>query len=183
MDAIEAIMTRRSIRKYADKPIDDNLVRQLLQAAMAAPSAGNEQPWHFVVIWDRAVLDRIPDFHPYAQMLKGAALAILVCADADLETLPGRMIMDCSAATENMLLAAHALGLGAVWVGIYPVEERITELRKLLEIPSRVVPVALVSLGFPSERYHKENRYKPERIHLEKWPSSENKEKDVKKEK
>ena len=152
MDTIEAIMTRRSIRKYTANRVPAEVVEQLLRAGMAAPSAANEQPWHFVVITERKTLVQVPTFHAHAHMLKEAALAILVCNDSGLELMKGRGVLDCSAATQNMLLAAHALGLGAVWLGIYPVEERMNGMRKLLNMPSRVVPVALVSLGYPDER-------------------------------
>ena len=169
METIEAIMTRRSIRKYTDKPVPDEVVKQLLQAAMAAPSARNEQPWHFVVISDRSLLNQVPSFHPYSHMLKEAALAILVCVDPQLEISRGRGVLDCSAATENILLAAHALGLGAVWLGIYPAEERMAGIRKLLNMPVDIVPISLVSVGYPDEKLKKEDRYKSERVYLDKW--------------
>jgi nitroreductase len=169
MDAIEAIMTRRSMRKYTAQQVSDEIVTRLLQAGMAAPSAANEQPWHFVVIKERSLLNKVPSFHPHSHMLKEAALAILVCEDPSLEVVRGRGMLDCSAATENILLAAHALGLGAVWLGIYPVEERMAGMRNLLNIPSQVIPVALVSIGYPDEKLRKEDRFKPERVHSNRW--------------
>lgn len=172
MDTIETIMSRRSVRKYTDGKVPDELVAQLLRAAMAAPSAANEQPWHFVVITDRSVLCQVPSFHPHAHMLREAAVAILVCCDPALEVVKGRGILDCSAATQNMLLAAHDMGLGAVWLGIYPVAERMAGMRKLLNMPTRVVPVSLVSLGYPDERLREEDRFKPERVHFQHWMGS-----------
>lgn len=169
MDTIEAILTRRSIRKYTGQRVPEDLVYQLLQAAMAAPSAANEQPWQFVVISDRSILAQVPSFHPHAHMLKEAALAILVCDDPGLELSKGRGVLDCSAATQNMLLAAHASGLGAVWLGIYPVEERMNGMRKLLNLPARIVPVSLVSIGYPDEKLRTEDRFKPERVHYQRW--------------
>ena len=169
MDTFEAILTRRSVRKYKDKPVPEDVVRQLLQAAMAAPSAANEQPWHFVVVKERKTLDQVPTFHPHSHMLKQAALAILVCEDPSLEVYAGRGQLDCSAATMNILLAAHAMGLGAVWVGIYPVEERMNKIRQLLGIPSGVNPIALVSIGYPDEKPSGGDRFKPERVHFERW--------------
>ncbi|MGA9049351.1 MAG: nitroreductase family protein [Dehalococcoidia bacterium] len=169
MDAIEAIMTRRSIRKYTEQPVADEVVERLLRAGMAAPSAANEQPWHFAVIKDRSLLDQVPSFHPHSHMIKGAALAILVCEDPGLEVVKGRGMLDCANATENILLAAHALGLGAVWLGIYPVEERMNGMRKLLGIPSQIIPVALVSIGYPDEKLRQEDRFKPERVHSNLW--------------
>ena len=184
MDTIEAIITRRSVRKYTDNRVPEDLVKQLLRAAMAAPSAANEQPWHFVVITDRSIMAQVPSFHPHSHMLKEAALAILVCNDSSLELMKGRGVLDCSAATQNMLLAAHALGLGAVWLGIFPVEERMNGMRKLLNMPSRVMPVALVSIGYPDERLREEDRFKPERVHYQRWMgSAEDKGKKTKKEK
>jgi len=184
MDTIEAILTRRSVRKYTDNRVPEDVVNQLLRAAMAAPSAANEQPWHFVVITDRSILARVPSIHPHSHMLKEAALAILVCSDPSLELTKGRGVLDCSAATQNILLAAHALGLGAVWLGIYPVEERMSGMRKLLNMPSRVVPISLVSIGYPDERLRSEDRYKPERVHYQRWMgSAEDKVKKAKKEK
>ncbi len=172
MDAIEAIMTRHSIRKYTAQPVTDELVDRLLQAGMAAPSAANEQPWHFVVIKERRLLEQVPSFHPYSHMLKEAALAILVCEDPGLEIIKGRGMLDCSAATQNILLAAHALGLGAVWLGIYPVKERMNGMRKLLNIPSQIVPVSLVSIGYSDEKLRKEDRFKPERVHYNQWTAT-----------
>ena len=184
MDTIEAILTRRSVRKYTDNRVPEDLVKQLLRAAMAAPSAANEQPWHFVVITDRSIMAQVQSFHPHSHMLKEAALAILVCSDPSLELTKGRGVLDCSAATQNLLLAAHALGLGAVWLGIYPVEERMNGMRKLLNMPSRVVPLALVSIGYPDERLRTEERFKAERVHYQRWMgSADDKVKKVKKEK
>jgi nitroreductase len=171
MDTIDNIMTRRSIRKYKSGKIPEDIIKQLLEAAMQAPSAGNEQPWHFVVINERKILDQVPSFHPHAYMLRDAPLAILVCDDLDLEMYKNRGILDCSAATENILLAAHALGLGAVWLGIYPVDERINGMRRLLNMPASVVPVSLVSIGYPGEKHQTDYRYKNERVHLNRWRS------------
>ncbi len=169
MDTIECLLTRRSIRKYTDRPIDNSLVKQLLQVAMAAPSSANEQPWQFVVIKDRKLLHEASTIHTFSYMLDQAALAILVCEDPTFEFNAGRGPLDCSAATMNILLAAHALGLGAVWVGIFPVQERMEKARSLLDIPQHVIPLALVSLGYPDETPHSEDRFKEERVHYDRW--------------
>jgi nitroreductase len=166
---MDAILARRSIRKYTDQGVSDAVVQTLLQAAMAAPSAGNEQPWHFVVIRDRQILTEITTFHPYAGMLKECPLAILVCGDEMLEQFKGFWIQDCSAATENLLIAAQSIGLGAVWLGIYPIEERVAGIRKLLGIPAHVHPFALISVGYPAEEKQPANRYKAERVHTDQW--------------
>jgi nitroreductase len=169
MEAIECILTRRSIRKYKKEKIPADLIRELLTAAMSAPSARNEQPWHFIVIDERKILDEIPKFHPYAQMLKEAPLAILIAGDKKLTSHEGYLIQDCSAATQNLLLACHAQGLGAVWIGIYPREERIKGIKNLLSLPEDILPVSLVAIGYPAEKKEAENRYKPERVHHNRW--------------
>ncbi|MDQ7784453.1 MAG: nitroreductase family protein [Desulfomonilaceae bacterium] len=168
MDAMQAILTRRSIRKYTSEPVSDEQVTELLKAAMSAPTAGN-QPWHFVVVRDRAALDSITRFHPHAEMLKQASVAISISGDPTVETLKGRWLLDCAAATENILIAANALDLGACWVGIYPVEERIKALRNLLGIPEHVIPLSMVSLGHPGEKKDPPDRFRPERIHYDTW--------------
>jgi len=169
VDAIEAILTRRSIRRYTPQQVAEETVRQLLQAAMSAPSAGNERPWHFIVITDRRLLDEIPRFHPFAAMLKEASVAIVVCGDLRLEQYKGHWVQDCSAATQNLLLAAHTKGLGAVWVGIYPREDRVINVRKLLGLPDSVVPLCLVPLGYPAERIPSSDRYDASRVHSNTW--------------
>jgi nitroreductase len=169
MEALEAIKTRRSIRKFAGDPVSADDVRTVLEAAMAAPSAGNEQPWQFVVISDRATLDAIPAFHEHAGMMREAPLAVLVCADDRLAKYDIFWPQDCAAATQNLLLAAHASGLGAVWVGVYPVEGLINRLREMLALPPEVTPFALVAVGRPAERKPPAGRFDPGRIHHERW--------------
>jgi nitroreductase len=169
MDALDAIRTRRSIRQYTARPVPEATVTEILRAAMCAPSAGNQQPWEFVVIADRAVREAIPSFHPYAGMLRQAPLAVLVCGNLRRETYKGYWVQDCAAAAENLLLAAHAMGLGAVWVGIYPKEDRVAKLQQLLGLPAHVVPMALVPLGYPAEQVPSPDRYDPARVHRERW--------------
>mgnify|MGYP000915949258 CR=1 FL=1 len=169
METIKAILTRRSIRKFTAKAVSDEKIKILLEAAMHAPSAGNSQPWHFIVVKDRKILDKIPDFHPHAMMLKACNTAIIVCADPAMEKYKNRWSQDCSAATENILLAAHASGLGAVWVGIYPVEERVKGTSSLLNLPKRIIPFSIVALGYPAEEKKPGKRFKPDRIHHNTW--------------
>ena len=169
MDALDAILSRRSIRKYTAQPISDETIKEVLEAAMAAPSAGNEQPWHFVVIDDRRMLDEIPKFHPYSRMLAGAPMAILVCGDLELQKYEGYWVQDCSAATENLLIAAQAKGLGAVWLGVYAIEERVVGFRKLLGIPDHVIPFALISIGYPAEQKPGADRYNSSRVRRNRW--------------
>ncbi len=169
MDAMDVILSRRSVRKYTERPVPDEMVNELLQAAMAAPSAGNEQPWHFIVIRDRAILDAIPAFHPYSAMLKYASVAIVVCGDLLREKFRGFWVQDCAAATENLLLAATAMGLGAVWTAIYPMEERVAGMRKLLDLPEPVIPLSLVPVGYPAEPQRRAERFAVERVHWDRW--------------
>jgi nitroreductase len=169
MDALTALYSRRSVRLYTGKPVARESVNEILQAAMCAPSAGNERPWHFIVLTDRGILDEIPKFHPYSAMLKHASVAVLVCGDASLEKHKGCWVLDCSAATENILLAAHAKGLGAVWCGVYPTEDRVVNLRKLLNLPDRIVPFSLVPIGFPAESKTTEERFDGSRVHYNGW--------------
>jgi nitroreductase len=129
----------------------------------------NQQPWHFVIIHERQKLDEIILFHPHADMLKDASVAILVCGDMNLDKNKGYWVQDCSAATQNLLLAAHGRDLGAVWVGVYPREDRVAAFRKLLQIPQEVVPFSLVSIGYPAEFKPPANRYDPGRIHTDNW--------------
>lgn len=169
MDAREAIFSRRSIRKYTGQAVPDEVVADLLKAAMAAPSAGNEQPWHFVVVRDRAILDAIPKFHPYSAMLKHADLAVLVCGDLTLEKHQGCWVQDCSAATQNLLLAATAAGLGAVWTAVYPMQDRVAGMRMLLNLPETVLPLSLIPIGYPAEQPGKADRFNAARIHRDRW--------------
>ena len=169
MDAMEAILTRRSVRKYIKKSLSEQIVKELLEAAMSAPSAGNEQPWHFIVIDKPQILSKVTIFHNHAQMLKDASIAILVCGDLKLDKHNGMWIQACSAATENILIAVRAKEIGAVWLGIFPREERINGMRQLLNIPDDVVQFSLISIGYPAEKQYRINRYNISRIHHNKW--------------
>ena len=169
MDTIEAIHTRRSIRNYQDKQIPDELITQILKAAMAAPSARNQQPWEFIVISDPEIKEEVPTVSPFTKMILSAPAGILVCGNLDIETAPGYWVIDCSAATQNLLLAAHSLGLGAVWTGVYPREERMNGLTELLNLPQHISPHSLVVMGYPVEIPPQQDRFKPERIHYNTW--------------
>lgn len=169
MDTLQAIHSRRSVRRYLDKPVDADEVQKLLAAAMQAPSARNQQPWQFVVIDDRAVLGKIPSFMPNAAMAAEAPMAILVCGDLALEKSEGYWVVDCAAAVQNMLLAAHALGLGACWCGVYPREKRMDGLRDLLALPGNVVAHSLVVIGHPAEQIAPVDRFQKSRIHRNRW--------------
>ena len=169
IDAIEAIITRRSIRKYEKKPVAVSVLQELIKIGMSAPSAGNEQPWHFIIINDHEILEEIPSFHPHSQMLKDASAAILVCLDKELEKHKDMGIQDCSAVTQNILIALNAKGLGGVWLGVHPRPERVNGLRNLLDIPENIIPFSLISLGHPNEEKPPSDRYNESRVHYNKW--------------
>ena len=152
--ALECIMTRTSVREYQNRPVGRDTVEILLRAAMAAPTAVNKQPWTFVVVDEREVLDSLTAYLPYARMLAHAPLAIVTCGDMTraIEGDAREMwVQDVSAATENLLLAAHAVGLGAVWTGVYPIDERVEGVRKALALPDNLVPLAVVPVGYPAK--------------------------------
>jgi nitroreductase len=169
MNVLEAILSRRSVRKYEKQAISAEELTDLVRYAMYAPSAVNKQPWHFIIIDDRNVLNEIMKFHPHASMLSQAAAAILVCGDEEMAHTPAYWPVDCSAATQNLLLAAHGKGFGAVWLGIYPREERIEAMKKLMQLPAHIHPFSLISIGYTTEAPRIANRFKPERIHTNKW--------------
>lgn len=169
METIEAILTRRSIRKFTNQVIDKETIELILKAAMYAPSARNTQSWQFIILTDRKILNAIPKIHPYASMMHEATLAILVCGDKTSEPSEGYINTNCSAATQNILLAAHALGIGSVWLGVYPREERMKGMTDLFGLPENIIPISLIALGCPNEKITQPERFKKERIHYEKW--------------
>lgn len=174
MDALTAIHTRRSIRHYLDRPVPASLVEELLRAAMAAPSACNQQPWEFVVIDAPNLIQDIPKFNPAAMPLRTAPLAVVVCGNLKRQVplAEGFWVQDCSAAIQNLLLAAHANGLGAVWLGGYPLEHLVDKVQKLIGLPRSVIPLAVIAVGYPSETKQAEDRYRPSRIHHNRWRES-----------
>ncbi|MGD0709648.1 MAG: nitroreductase family protein [Bacteroidales bacterium] len=169
MDTFDAIYSRRSIRKYESKAVEPEKIQKLLTAAMYAPSARNTQSWQYIVITERSVLKTIMDVHPYAQMLAEAPLAIIVCGDKTMEPNEGYLNTNCSAATQNILLAAQASGLGSVWLGVYPRQERMKGIAGLFMLPEHIIPISLIALGYPAEKKMDPGRYMPERVHYNKW--------------
>ena len=166
-ELIKAIFARRSMRKYTAEPVSKNDVKTMLEAAMAGPSASNRKPWHFVVVTDRQKLDNLARVHPYGKMLFDAPLCIAVCGDKTIS--PRYWVQDCSASSENVLLAATALGLGAVWLGVHPREERVRPIRKVLNIPENIVPLNLIPIGHPAEEKEPRTQYDEMRVHHEHW--------------
>ena len=171
-DLIQAIMTRSSIRAFLDKPVSDETVELLLKAAMAAPSAKNSRPWAFVVIRDREQLEKLGASLPNAKMTATAPAAVAICGDLD-KALPGEAreywIQDAAAATENFLLAAHALGLGAVWTGVHPISERIAILKETLRLPEDVEPFCLIPFGYPAVPGSVKDKWDPAAVHQDIW--------------
>ena len=151
MELLEGLFTRRSIRKYRGEKIDNKEILKMVRAAMFAPSANNKRPWRFIVVDDRHIMDSIIKIHPYAAMLSEASHAIIICGDTSLQQGAMYYPLDCSAATQNLLLAAHALGYGAVWLGVYPREERIKPVSELFSLPATIIPVSIVSVGVPEK--------------------------------
>jgi len=164
---IQTIFARRSIRRYTDEPVSEADIKTMLEAAMAAPSASNRKPWQFVVVTERQTLDALAEAHPYGKMLYEATLCIAVCGD--LTEMERHWVQDCSAATENLLLAVTSLGLGAVWLGVYPGEDRVAFARPILGLPETITPLNLISIGHPAEEKEPRTQYDESRVHRERW--------------
>lgn len=168
----EDIMTRTSVRAYSDRPVSDEMVDSLLRAAMAAPTAGNKQPWRFVVIRDTVALNYIADNFDSMKMMRRAKVAVVVCGDTTA-TFSGAgvdyWIQDTSAATENLLLAAHSFGLGAVWCGVYPIPERVADFSRILLLPGEILPLNCIAIGYPEGESAPKDKWKPEYIHYDVW--------------
>ena len=167
---MDAIIARRSVRNFTNQSVSEEQLTQLLKAAMAAPSAGNEQPWEFIVVHDRGALEEITQVHQYSQMLKEAPVAIVVCADPRRGKYPFEYwIQDCAAATENILIAAVTAGLGACWLGIYPQPERVIALRRIFSVPEPIIPFSVVAIGYSVKKMRPSDRFDATRIHQENW--------------
>ncbi len=169
MDVLTAIRTRRSIRKFSEKPVEDNLLYTILDAGLNAPSAKDKRPWHFIVIRHREVLQKLAEIKSDGQMIASANLCIAVCGDKVLEGMEAYLLEDCAAAAENMLLAAHGLGLGAVWCGLYPGKSCFKRTIEILDLPHKVVPIALIAIGHPEEEKVEQSRFDSSKIHFDRW--------------
>jgi len=164
---LEWIFARRSIRKFHSNPVDDEKIDLMLQAAMAAPSANNAKPWHFIVVKDRQTLNRLADIHPYAKMCYEATMAIVVCADPAISN--NYWPQDCSAATQNILLAGTSLGLGTVWLGVHPRMERKEPIKKLFRVPDELEVLSIVAAGYPAEKKQSRTQFDSGLVHYEAW--------------
>ena len=168
--ALDVIMTRTSIRAFTGEPVSKDMLETILKAGMAAPTGMNAQPWRFVVLTDQVKIKEIFGTGFRSEMYTTAGAVIVVCGEAETDGRPNMFwYEDCSAATENILLAAHALGLGAVWTAGYPAMDRVTPVSEALGIPSNVLPLCVVPLGYPAENPDPKDKWKPENIHWEKW--------------
>ncbi|MBO4948450.1 MAG: nitroreductase family protein [Peptococcaceae bacterium] len=167
---MKEIFERRSIRKYTDAPVSDTDIEKLLRAGMQAPSAVNQQPWEFAVLKDKDLMLKVLEFHPYSTPLKTAACAIVVCMKQPLNAMlePYRM-QDCAAATQNILLEATHLGLGTVWMGVYPDETRVNGVRELIQAPAEITPFCIIAVGHPAEQPAPADRYDESRVHINQW--------------
>lgn len=174
MELYEAILNRRSIRKYKSTEVTTGQIEKIIKAGMYAPSAVNKQPWHFIVFRDKDKVKGLLEVHPNASMLLNSNVAVLVCWDEKLQHDVGYGQVDCSAATQNMLLAAHDMGLGAVWTGIYPREKRMDACRTIFNLPDHIHAFAIVSIGYPDEEKAMPERFRKERIHNEVWQGGSN---------
>lgn len=169
MDVLDALFTRRSIRKFSGEVPDDEDIKAIVRAGFYAPSAHNNQPWHFVVIKEEKVLKEIAEMHPYAKMLTQAGCAVIVCGDSEKEKRQGFLVQDCSAAIENMLLAAHGLDLGAVWCGLFPMNTLTDGVKNILSLPDNILPVGMVVIGNSLEERNASERYDETKVHFNKW--------------
>ena len=171
-ETLKTIFARKSVRTYKNIPISDDMFTMLVKAGMAAPTAVDKRPWEFIVITDRALLKQLADALPYAKMAEQAAGAIIVAGDTERQ-IGGKdalfWIMDCSAATENILLAAESLGLGAVWTAVYPDNDRVVAMRKILRMPDTVIPLNLIPIGVPAGPQKPKDKYNPAQIHRNRW--------------
>ena len=160
------LATRRSVRKYTAQPVPDEMIQELLTAGMSAPSGGNSRPWHFVVVTARDQLDALAVLKP---VLERAPVAIVVCGDTELVKHKEAWAINCSLASQNILLAAHAKGLGAVWLGCYPVPDRVARAVDILGLPEHVTPLNMIAIGHPAEDKDTVDRYDASRVHYDRW--------------
>jgi len=169
MEIHDALLTRRSIRKYKDQKISKEDIDKILKAAMFAPSAMNLQAWQFIVINEKEVLIETIKSIPYAELLSQSAAAIIVCGDSLIEKNESWLLQNCSASTQNILLAAHGIGIGSCWIAIHGMDDVYKNIKTQFKLPENIVPVSLISLGYPDEEVKAEERFKQNKIHFNKW--------------
>lgn len=168
-EILNAIFSRRSIRAFTDKKIDEQTLETLLKAGMYAPSAMNTQPWHFIVVRDKETMNKVMKVHPYSKMLKTADVLLVVCSSQINDAQKKFFTQDLGACTENILLAAKSLGIGSCWLGVYPNDDVVCKIAQIFDTPNDIVPFGLIALGYPDEEKSDPNRFDKSRIHNEKW--------------
>lgn len=169
MEGLEAIFTRRSVRKFTGEVLSEADLNIILRAGFYAPSAMDRRPWHFIVVRNPETLAAFASGLRYGKMIPSAGCAIIVCGSRTVEPLTGFLIEDCSAAIQNMLLAAHSLGLGAVWCGLYPVPLYVRVIKQTVKLPREIVPVGLIAVGYKMEERQTPERFDPSRVHTDQW--------------
>jgi len=166
---MNSIFSRRSVRRYTSEKVSDSHIKEILKAGMCAPSARNQRPWHFIVVRDKAVLEALSRTHRYSDMVGAAPAAVVVCGDFSQQSYRDYWALDCSAAAENILIEAEELRLGAVWVAVYPRDERIAHVRSVLSLPPNIMPLCIIPIGHPAEKPELVDRFDESRIHDERW--------------
>jgi nitroreductase len=166
-NVLDLMYSRRAIRDFTDEEVTDEQLEAMLMAAMAAPSVGELRPWHFVVVRKRKTLDALAQVHKYAYMLEKASMAIVICGDEEISER--HWVEDTCVATQNLLLAATALGLGGVWISLYPKKKYQRHVRELLDIPGHVGVLCILALGHPAEKKKVSTKYDHKRVHQEDW--------------
>lgn len=166
-ETLETILNRKSVRKYKDRPVEKEKIDKLVRAGMAAPSSRDRRPWEFIIVTDRKALDTMAEGLPFARMLKETRQAIVVCGDTVKSA--NAWFLDCSAASQNLLLAAESMGLGAVWTAVYPYPDRIEIVRKELRLPDHIMPLNVIPVGYPIQKETPKNKYNAQQIHHNGW--------------
>ncbi len=167
---MNSIFERRSIRRFIKKQIPEDILRSVLEAGMYAPSAGNEQPWEFMVIRSRKLLEQLCSAHPHAKALLSCDTAVVVCGDLSQQKYSVQYwVLDCALAGQNIMLQAQEFGVGSVWLGVYPCEYRTENIAHILGLPQGIIPLCIIALGYPAETAEKPDRYQKEKIHWDKW--------------
>ena len=169
MDLYEGIVSRRSVRRFTEQPVEKDIIEDVIKAAMYAPSAHNAREWEFVVVDDKALIEAISETSPYAKFAKSAPVVVVICGNTEKEKVAGFWVQDCSAAMQNMLLAVHSKKMGATWCGIHPIADLEMAIQELLELPGHIIPLGLCVMGYTEHSPRQPDRFEPEKIHYNKY--------------
>lgn len=164
---VDNMLNRKSVRKYSNKPVEQDKIDLIVKSAMSAPSAKNLQPWELLVVTDKNLLKQIAKYIPNASYSKKSQFAIIVCGDKNVSEK--FWVQDCSAATENILLAVESLDLGAVWCAVYPYEDKVEKIQKLFKLPDNIVPLNVIPVGYPKKKETPKQKYNPKKVHTNSW--------------